>query len=155
LIFPLRPYRLKVPTPSLGGSMVRYKPVVPLSIIGPGGQVTHPALVDTGADDVVFPANVAAHIGVDLTAALPGEARGLGGSKPVPLLYAPTILLLADATQSCRWRAMIAFTQAPLRFAIFGIAGGLEFFRTTLDVVDREIVLLPKSSLPTTTAGAP
>jgi hypothetical protein len=40
-------------------------------------------------------------------------------------------------------------------FLRFGIAGGLEHFRTTFDVVDREILLLPKPSLPATTAAAP
>lgn len=54
MIFPLRPYRLQAPAPSLGGSIVRYKPVIPLTVIGPSGQVTHPALVDSGADDVVL-----------------------------------------------------------------------------------------------------
>jgi hypothetical protein len=44
-----------------------------------------------------------------------------------------------------------AFTPTPMRFALFGIAGGLEHFRTTLDVQSREIILLPKPSLPAAT----
>jgi hypothetical protein len=131
--------------------MVRYKPVIPLTIIGPNGQTGLPALVDSGADDVVLPVHVAARIGVDLAAALAGQARGLGGNQPVGLLYAPVILLLSDGTQTCRWRAVAAFTPTPLRFAIFGIAGGLEHFRATLDIGDRELTLLPKPSLPAAT----
>lgn len=155
MIFPFRPYNLKSPAPSLGGGMVRYKPVLTLTILGPSGRTTYPALLDSGSDDVVLPANVATRIGVNLSASLQGQAQGLGGSRPVNLLYAPVILFLTDGAQSCRWRAVTAFTQTTLRFAIFGIAGGLEHFRTIFDVVDREILLLPKSSLPTTSASAP
>lgn len=151
MIFPIRPYRLMTPAPSLGGSLVRYKPVIPLTIIGPNGQANLPALVDSGADDVVPPVNVAARIGVDLSAAFAGQAQGLGGNQPVGLLYAPVTLLLSDGTQTCRWRAVTAFTSTPMRFALFGIAGGLEHFRATLDVYDRELTLLPKTSLPAAT----
>jgi hypothetical protein len=42
-----------------------------------------------------------------------------------------------------------------MRFALLGIAGGLEFFRTTLDVSAREIILLPQPSLPVTQDPAP
>jgi hypothetical protein len=151
LIFPFRPYRLKVPAPSLGGGMLRYKPVISLTVIGPSGQVAHPTLVDSGADDIVFPIQVAGRIGVDLSAAVAGQAQGLGGSQPVGLLYSPVILLLSDGTQTCRWRAITAFTGTKLHFAILGIAGGLEHFRTTLDVQSREIILLPQPSLPAVT----
>jgi hypothetical protein len=130
---------------------VRYKPVIPLTVIGPSGRYNIEALVDSGSDDVVFPSYVAAHIGVDLSAALAGQAQGLGGNQPVGLLYAPVTLLLSDGTQTCRWRAVTAFTSTPMRFALFGIAGGLEHFRATLDVYDRELILLPKPSLPAAT----
>jgi hypothetical protein len=129
--------------------MVRYRPVIPLAVVGPGGQHSVEALVDSGSDDVVFPLDVAAHIGLNLSAATAGQAQGLGGPQPVGLLYAPVILVLSDGMQTCRWRAVTAFTGSRLRFAIFGIAGGLEHFRTTLDVQSLEIILLPQPSLPT------
>jgi len=151
LIFPIRPYRPKVLAPSLRGSTVRYKPVLALTVIGPGGQDIVEALVDSGADDVVFPIRVANTIGVNLSAAFVGQAQGLGGNQPVGLLYAPVVLLLSDGTQACQWRAVVGFTQTPMRFALFGIAGGLEHFRATLDVHDRELILLPKLSLPAAT----
>ncbi len=135
--------------------MVRFKPVIPLTIIGPTGQVTCPMLLDCGADDVVFPAGLAARIGVDLSSALPGQAQGLGGSQPVGLLYAPVILLLSDRIETCRWRTVVAFTRTSLRLALFGIAGGLEFFRTTLDVGANEIIILPNPSLPATNDPTP
>lgn len=152
MIFPFRPYRLTASAPSLGGRMVRYKPVIALTVIGPSGQHSLEALVDSGADDVVLPAHAASAIGVSLSTAPSSHAQGLGGMQPVGLWYAPVILLLSDGAQTCRWRAVTAFTTTPMRFALFGIAGGLEHFRTTLDVQTREIILLPKASLPAANA---
>jgi hypothetical protein len=131
--------------------MVRYKPVIALTVIGPGGPHSVEALVDSGSDDIVFSLDVAAQIGLNLSAASAGQAQGLGGPQPVGLLYAPVILVLSDGMQTCSWRAVTTFTGTRLRFAIFGIAGGLEHFRTTLDVQSREIILLPQPSLPAAT----
>jgi hypothetical protein len=75
LIFSFRPYSLKAPAPSLGGKRVRYKPVIALTVIGPGGQDSVETLVDSGADDVVFPLHVATRIGMNLSAAFPAKPR--------------------------------------------------------------------------------
>ena len=65
------------------------------------------------------------------------------------------ILLLDDGIERSRWRAVVGFTAAPLRFALLGIAGGVEYFRTTLDVENREILMLPNASIPTTQDATP
>jgi hypothetical protein len=124
-------------------------------VIGPGGQALEQALLDTGADDVIFPMSLAGRLGLDLSKAAAGSAQGVGSSRPADILYAPVILLLTDGQETCRWRATVGFTQASLRFSLFGIAGGLEYFRTTLDVEQQEIVLLPKPSLPVTQDPVP
>jgi hypothetical protein len=126
-----------------------------MTVIGPAGQETRWVLVDSASDDVVFPVDLAIRIGVDLSAAPQRSAQGLGGAQPVSLLFAPVILLLSDQTETSRWRAVVGFTRTPLRFALLGIAGGLEHFRTTLDVGDREILLNAKPSLPVTQDPAP
>ncbi len=155
MIFPLRPYRYATPIPSLGGGTIRHKPVIPVTVIGPGGQEAPFALLDTGSDDIVFPAWLAGRIGVDLSGAAQRQAQGVGTVQPVALLYAPVILLLSDQIETCRWRAVVGFTHTPLRFPLLGIAGGLEHFRTTVDVADREILLFPKPSLPVTQDAVP
>jgi hypothetical protein len=138
----------------LGGLVTRrnprYKPVIPITVIGPKSQETSLILVDSGSDEIVFPIDLAIRLGIDLTLASKGSSVGVGTGQPVALLFAPVILLLDDNVETCRWRAAVGFTQAPLRFPLFGIAGGLEHFRTTLDVVDREIILTAKLSVPTT-----
>jgi len=141
--------------PSLGGGGMRCKPLIPLTVIGPKGQETCLALLDSGADDIVLPTALAARVGVDLSSAVAGTARGVGSAQPVGLLYAPVILVLTDNVELCRWRAVIGFTQAPLRFPLFGIAGGLEHFQVTLDIGDRQITILPKPTLPATQDPVP
>jgi hypothetical protein len=143
------------PTPSLGGGRTRFKPFIPITVIGPRGQDRCDILADSGADDVVFPIDLANRIGINLTSAPQGSAHGVGGRHPYALLFAPVILLLQDQIQVYRWRAVVGFTSAPMRFPLFGIAGGLEHFRTTLDVRAREIELLAQPSLPTTQDPVP
>jgi hypothetical protein len=143
-------FKTKSFPPSLGGRSIRYKPLVPITVIGALGQEARQILVDPGSDDVVFPLALASRIGVDLTHALPGQSRGVGSTQPISLLFAPVILLLDDGTERSRWRAVVGFTAAPLRFALLGIAGGIEYFRTTFDVDNQEILMVPQPSIPLT-----
>jgi hypothetical protein len=149
LKFTLRGYRSPTPIPSLGGSTIRYKPVIPMTIIGPRSQETPFVLVDSGSDDIVFPMALARRIGVDLSQAPQRHSQGVGTSQPVPVLYGQVILALSDSVQTVRWRATVGFVSVVLRFSLFGIASGLQFFRTTLDSV-REVELVPDPSLPIT-----
>ena len=153
--FPLKSFRSPTPVPSLGGALFRPKPIITIRVTGPTGGVFREVVVDTGADDVVFPFDLAARIGVDLTAASMRQASGVGAPRPVGLLYAPVILELNDGHQFCRWRAVVAFARTQLRFDLFGIAGGLEHFRTTLDVGTGEIILVPQASFLATQAAIP
>jgi hypothetical protein len=107
-------------------------------------------LLDSGADDVIFPLSVAKRLGLDLSRAVTGSAVGIGSSRPSSILYLPVILLLSDGNETCRWRAVVGFTAARLRFPLFGIAGGLQHFRTTLDLEQDEIILLANPSLAAT-----
>ncbi len=135
--------------------MKRYKPIIGITIIGPRDGQLRQVLVDTGADDIVFPENVAARIGVDLSAALPGSSHGVGASQPLPVLFAPVILYLDDSKESFRWRAVVGFAPLRSKYGLFGIAGGLQYFRMTLDVDDRELLLVAKPSLPVTQDAVP
>jgi hypothetical protein len=155
LKFPLRAYRSPTPVPSLNGSYTRDRPVIPITVIGPQGQATTFVLVDSGADDVVFPMDLAPQIGVDLSAAVKRQAQGVSAPQPASLLFAPVLLELSDQNETYRWRAVVAFTQTPLRFSLFGVAGGIEHFLTTLDLGAREITLLPQPSLPVTQDPGP
>jgi hypothetical protein len=155
VIFPIPLFLSRVPVPSLRGATFRPKPVLPIRIMGPGGTDQQRALVDTGADDVVFPFTVALRVGLDLSRAPQGNARGVGNLTPSALYYAPVLLELDDGNEVCRWRAVVGFSWAIQHRALLGIAGGLEFFRTILDVEQRQIELIANPSLPRTQDAVP
>jgi len=74
-------------------------------------------LVDPGSDDIVFPSALAKRIGLDLSQAPQRKSQGVGTSQPVPVLYAPVILVLSDSVQTVRWRATVGFVSVVLRFS--------------------------------------
>jgi hypothetical protein len=51
----------------LNGRTVRPRPVIAVTIVGPGGSRIREAILDTASDDTVFPESLAAQIGLDLT----------------------------------------------------------------------------------------
>ena len=155
MIFPFRKYTVPNPVPSLGGGRLRYKPVIPLVVIGPGGRGAPSAIVDSAADDVVLPITLAASLGIDLTQAAQLQALGVGTTHPSDLFFAPVILELSDGKETCRWRATVAFTPASMRLPLLGIAGGLEYFRTTLVYARREVILESEPTLPRTQDAVP
>jgi hypothetical protein len=155
LLFTIPWFYAKTPAPALGGGKKRYKPIIGITVIGPRGGHFGQILVDSGSDDVVFPEQLAARLGVDLSTALPGASHGVGAGPPLPVLFAPVILLLDDGKESCRWRAIVGFAPLKSKYGLFGIAGGLEYFRTTLDIEDRELLMMAKPSLPVTQDAVP
>ncbi len=74
--------RARTPQPSLGGSLLRPRPILAVRVIGPRSSLLRDGLLETGADDTVFPDWVATLVGLDPAKA---EARdiGLAGRKPV------------------------------------------------------------------------
>ncbi len=107
--------------------------------------MVEPALLDTAADDTVFPEDVAHQIGVDLTGAPEGEAVGVGGTT-VRVRYAEVTLRLATSTERREWRAWVGFTSVILHRPLLGFAGFLQFFRA-LFLGDQEHVELTLNGL--------
>lgn len=141
-------YRLgQAPRPivSLGGRSVRPRPILLVSVIGPGGTQPIPALLDTGADDTVFPETLAPKIGIDLTTAPFGVGAGVGGVAST-FRYAQVALRISQGTEQREWTAWVGFTAAPLPFPVLGFAGFLQFFTATFHG-DREEVELTVNRL--------
>ncbi|MFO0842249.1 MAG: aspartyl protease family protein [Gemmataceae bacterium] len=146
LIFPYIPLRVRTPAVSLGGRLTRPRPIIPISLIGPLQTRIVRGLLDTGADDTVFSEQVARAIGIDLTNAPEAEFGGVGGTAVARVRYAQVTLRLATNTEQREWVATAGFTNAPLRFALLGFAGALQFFTATFRG-DREEVDLQINSL--------
>ena len=149
MIFTYMPLPTKGPVPSLGGAMLRYRPIVPVGVFGPLGLRFLDGCVDCGSDDTVFPLALARKLGIDLTGAPQGEAHPVGGTV-VPYLYAAVTLRVSDGIETCEWQATIGFVDLPLRWALLGHAGFLDFFDADLRGARREVFLTPNSLFPGT-----
>src|SRR5262249_32616755 len=94
LIFPIPTFRTVRPLPSLGGATNRTKPMIKLILVGPHSTVACQALVDTGCDDVVFPFDLAALVGIPLSGAPQHSASGFGSRTATSVNYGAAILQL-------------------------------------------------------------
>jgi hypothetical protein len=102
-------------------------------------------LLDSGADDTVFPEAWAAQIGVDLSQAPVTTSKGVGG-QPLAVRFAPVKLRVTDGVEFREWPATVGFVAgSPIR-PLLGFAGFLQFFTATFHG-DREEVELTVNSL--------
>jgi hypothetical protein len=103
--------------------------------------------IDSASDDTIFPQRLARRLGINLASAPPGESQPVGQAA-LPIKYARVTLLLADGFETCEWEAIIGFADVPLRWALLGLAGFLQYFDAELRGARRELVLIPNSSFP-------
>jgi predicted aspartyl protease len=138
-------FATKRPVLTLGGRQDRPHPEVNVTLIGPADTRVVRGLLDTGADDTVFPESWAELIGIDLTGAPAGAFKGtIPGVASVR--YAKATMRLAGNGERREWTALVGFTAAPLRRALLGFAGFLQFFSATFHG-DREEVELAVNPL--------
>jgi hypothetical protein len=105
----------------------RFRPIIPVTLIGPTGrQHLANAVLDTGSDKCLFP-SIVQHIIAAQVRPESGYGVTWRGSTH-PLVYAEVSLELADEVTTYRWPATVAFTSAPLKYSLLGIAGCLEYF---------------------------
>src|SRR5437870_1049605 len=130
------------PPPSLpAGVTVRWRPLIPVTIIGPTAKRRFfpRALLDPGADDTVFPLAVVGILGVTLRADSGHGLRWRG--QGYSLRFGDVSLELCDGPQVWRWPAVVGFSPAPIRYPILGLAGCLQFFDACFRGQDRIIEL--------------
>jgi hypothetical protein len=142
MLFPYKLQPVRQPVTALGGRRVRPRPLVTVTLIGPGGAYVQTALLDTGADDTVFSELVAQRIGIDLSQAPQGRAAGIG-SGAVPLRYADVTLRVSQGQERREWNACVGFTPVQLRHPLLGFAGFLQFFTATFrgDLEEAELTV--------------
>lgn len=147
LIFSYMPTFLKRPAPTLNGAMVRYLPLLAVTLEGPGGSWPIDSRVDSGSDDTIFHVGVASKIGLDLSGAPVSECQAVGGAI-IPIHCARVGLRISDGKETCVWQAMVGFIHPPRRHGLLGLSGFLDYFESRLLGNAREIHLLPNSSFP-------
>ena len=140
------------PPPSLPATAtVRWRPLVPVTVIGPTGKCRFfpRAVLDPGADDTVFPLALVGLLGVALRADSGHGLRWRG--QGYPLRFGDLALELNDGLQVWRWSAVVGFSQASLRYPILGISGCLQFFDARFLGENRIVELESNRSYPGTT----
>ena len=141
--------RMRTPVVSLGGRSERPRPLVSVALVGPTNTAALEAVLDTAADDTVFPEDTAAAIGLDLSSAPTGTAAGVGGGSGV-LRYAEVTLRLTDGHEQREWKGWVGFTQAKFRYPMLGFAGCLQFFDVLFRGAAEEVELTINSLYPGT-----
>ncbi len=145
--FAYLPLPVRQATPALRGAKVRYRPIVPIHLLAPQPLPPLDACIDSAADDTVFPAAIATRLGLDLSAAPTGHSRGIGGTV-ITVHYVPATLLLSDGYETCEWDAVVGFSTVPMRWALLGHAGFLEYFDVQLLGARREAIVVPNAAFP-------
>jgi hypothetical protein len=96
-------------------------------------------LLDSGADDTVFPLHVA-HLIEITTRGIGQQLRWRG--QTYPLQFGSVELELVDRSGSrWRWPTTIGFSSAPIRYPILGNLGCLQFFDAMFRGDDRIVEL--------------
>ena len=126
----------------------RPRPLIPLRVAGPNGRVLLiDALVDTGSDEVHLPDTLLGRLGFAAGTGIARGTSGIGGRGRT--IYHPVRLeIRAAPNDRVIWNTTVGFTQIPFHLALFGIAGGLEFFHTTVNVIDNQLALFPHPTMP-------
>jgi hypothetical protein len=108
------PYRLHpiAPTRSIPDGII-VRPMIPLRVIGPLGAIPIRALLDSGADETLFPRSIADAIGIEIDQNEAWAFAGIGGQS---LRAAPGAvrLELSDRARTVRWTAVVQFAAFPI-----------------------------------------
>lgn len=126
------------------------RPVITIRIIGPKSDARWDALVDTGADETLFPLSLAEVLGVELDQELISEAAGISGDR-LKIQYGDVVLRIETEQEDIEWKTTVGFVDfgsASDEVIILGHGGCLDFFTAIFDGENAELELTPNSLLP-------
>ena len=146
------PYSLNIsPAIDTGEEVVLLRPEVPLRVHGPNGVTRVNALVDTGADNCIFPVSIAHLLGITINKGVGPGATAFGGQR-IELSFADVeVELNDDEHPPIRWTARLYFADFPEdeeKTAILGHEGFLDFFVATFHGKDCVLDLTPTDDMP-------
>lgn len=132
-----------------GEPVAVFRPEITIRLHGPNGSDDLDALVDTGADNTIFPESIARNLGVQLLRATGPAAQAFGGQR-IDLWYADVELELVHSGGSLRWLAQVYFRADEVddETVILGRDGFLEYFTATFIGDEFALDLQPNSYLP-------
>jgi hypothetical protein len=142
-------FTASAPLPSLGGGVVRGRPIMPARVYGPTGDTLIDGFLDTGADDVILPAWVAPMVGIDLLPIPEHPIHLAGRPHPVRCRFASVTLRITDGFQEMyEWPGVVGFAPVPMKRGLFGHAGFLQFFDANFRGAARETILTTNGAFP-------
>jgi hypothetical protein len=131
------------------GSTLRWRPFAPVNILHPVTKIRRQfnrALMDTGADQTVFPERLLTTLGLTPIPA-PGQAMVWRGVS-YPMKFAEAQLVLTDGVEEYRWNAVVGFSSAPIPYIVLGQAGCLDFFNVHFFGYDRYTEIEKNAAFP-------
>jgi hypothetical protein len=135
-----------------GPSDYVFRPVIPVDLAGPDGEIDFYALVDTGSDDTLIPRYVADELGLGIDDDRVGEVTGIGGEK-IPVAKADVELRVSDGDSAALWNASVGVIgdgDGGGDYVILGHKSCLEFFTATFAGDGRTLELTPNNTFPGT-----
>jgi hypothetical protein len=136
--------------PDTGEEIIIFRPEVPLRLRGASGQAVFMALVDTGADNTIFPMSIARDLGIETQKAKGRGAVAFGGQE-IPLSFADIDLQISDDKSALRWIGRVYFSDFGgdrEETLIVGHEGFLDFFTASFDGEQTTLTLHPNKELP-------
>jgi hypothetical protein len=128
---------------------VSLRPEVLIRAIGAGGARRIRALVDTGADECLFPMGIARYCGISTTLGAGPPIRGVGGSQ-LRTSFGEVTLELRHGKGRIRWRTRAQFYQFHSpddEVFLLGHSGFLDYFTAVFDGQESVLILTPNDDL--------
>lgn len=126
------------------------RPVITIRVVGPNADARWDALLDSGADETLFPLSLAEVLGVELDQELISEAAGISGDR-LKIHYGDVELQIESDQDVVAWKTTVGFVDfgsASDEVIILGHGGCLDFFTATFDGEQAELELKPNGLLP-------
>ena len=140
--------------PDTGEPNLIFRPEIQVTIHGPRGSRDLLALVDTGADNTIFPEATASALGIPLIPTAGPSARAYGG-QAISLSYAHVELELILEAVRWQWYARVFFAASAAQgeSVVLGHQGFLEYFTATFFGDECALELVPNTELPSISRG--
>jgi hypothetical protein len=150
--FSYQPEPLGGPSPASlpATAAFRWRPLIPIKIIGPAGLYRDYglAILDPAADDTILPIHLVQRLGIALRPLTRHGVRWRGQLHP--LRFGDVELQVAANGSVWQWPAIVGFSPAPIRYPILGQAGCLQFFDARFFGADLEVELETTRNFPGT-----
>jgi hypothetical protein len=108
------------------------RPVLPVVLANSGSELKVAAIIDSGADDIMFPASYAARIGLDLQRGAYYQFGGAGSAGQSAWFFEITLSVMAVIS----YQVAVGFTPAlePVGCGLLGQNGFFDKFKVDFDL---------------------